>query len=197
MFSSFGFNKIFDFSFGSKNWSFSRPLLKSGSISRFSVADLKGFLSLQKAQNGHKTLYLNKRICNRLRLAIAWWCDFLHPQWRPTFCLSWDLLFPYNAKKLGRETMFLTVNSVVYRGLKNDFDACCCCLPGTFVKRFGKRFSRSLGKRFSKSLEIDISINWSWDSLEALNWICLNRLKTPKKAWKDLKTFQCSVISMK
>ena len=39
---------------------------------------------------------------------------------------------------------FLTASSVVYWGLRNDFDACCSwsCLSGTFVKSFGKRFSK-------------------------------------------------------
>ena len=56
---------------------------------------------------------------------------------------------------------FLTASSVVYRGLRNDFDAC-SCLSGTFVKSFGKRFSKepwktvfqtALEKAFPKTLE--------------------------------------------
>ena len=50
---------------------------------------------------------------------------------------------------------FLTASSVVYRGLRNDFDTSCCCscscLSGTFVKRFGNDISKSLGNSFSKS----------------------------------------------
>ena len=60
---------------------------------------------------------------------------------------------------------FFIASSVVFRGLRNEFDACCCsssccccsCLSGTFVKSFGKWFSKEPWKTVFQSLGNDIS----------------------------------------
>ena len=46
---------------------------------------------------------------------------------------------------------FLTASSEVYRGLRNDNDAC-WSLSGAFVKRFGNDISKGISNSFSKIL---------------------------------------------
>ena len=101
--------------------------------------------------------------------------------------------------------IFLTASSVVYRGLRNDFDACCSSwsLSGTFVKSFGNGIAKkpwqwhcqnALEMTLPKSLGNDIAKKlWKWHCQKALTmilpkfektWIDFRRLK---KTWKDLK----------